>query len=41
MAVLITYWRFYLLIIFFIFLVVNIGGELTPSGDPPLFIGFF
>nr|WP_267333255.1 MULTISPECIES: sodium:proton antiporter [unclassified Gilliamella] len=26
---------------FFIFLVVNIGGELTPSGDPPLFIGFF
>lgn len=27
-------------IIFFIFLVANIGGALTPLGDPPLFIGF-
>ena len=27
-------------IIFFIFLVANIGGGLTPLGDPPLFIGF-
>ena len=28
------------LIIFFIFLVSNIGGSLTPIGDPPLFLGF-
>ncbi len=28
------------LIIFFIFLVSNIGGSLTPLGDPPLFLGF-
>jgi Na+/H+ antiporter NhaD/arsenite permease-like protein len=27
-------------IIFFIFLVGNIGGSLTPLGDPPLFLGF-
>ncbi|MHA6641463.1 sodium:proton antiporter [Mesorhizobium sp. A623] len=27
-------------VIFFIFLVANIGGSLTPLGDPPLFIGF-
>ena len=27
-------------IVFFIFLVCNIGGSLTPLGDPPLFIGF-
>ncbi len=27
-------------IIFFIFLVSNIGGCLTPVGDPPLFLGF-
>lgn len=27
-------------IVFFIFLVANIGGALTPLGDPPLFIGF-
>ncbi|MCM0019998.1 MAG: sodium:proton antiporter [Tagaea sp.] len=26
--------------VFFIFLVSNIGGSLTPLGDPPLFIGF-
>jgi Na+/H+ antiporter NhaD/arsenite permease-like protein len=26
--------------IFFIFLVGNIGGALTPLGDPPLFLGF-
>lgn len=26
--------------IFFIFLVSNIGGVLTPLGDPPLFLGF-
>ena len=28
------------LIIFFIFMVGNIGGLLTPLGDPPLFLGF-
>ncbi|MBI4721290.1 MAG: sodium:proton antiporter [Chitinivibrionia bacterium] len=28
------------IIIFFIFLVSNIGGSLTPLGDPPLFLGF-
>ncbi len=27
-------------IIFFIFMVSNIGGALTPIGDPPLFLGF-
>lgn len=27
-------------IVFFIFLVANIGGCLTPLGDPPLFMGF-
>lgn len=27
-------------IVFFIFLVCNIGGSLTPLGDPPLFLGF-
>jgi Na+/H+ antiporter NhaD/arsenite permease-like protein len=27
-------------VIFFIFLVSNIGGALTPLGDPPLFLGF-
>lgn len=27
-------------ICFFIFLVANIGGGLTPLGDPPLFLGF-
>ena len=27
-------------IIFFIFLVCNIGGSLTPLADPPLFLGF-
>lgn len=26
--------------VFFIFLVANIGGVLTPLGDPPLFLGF-
>ncbi len=26
--------------VFFIFLVANIGGALSPLGDPPLFIGF-
>jgi Na+/H+ antiporter NhaD/arsenite permease-like protein len=26
--------------IFFIFLVANIGGSLTPLGDPPLYLGF-
>ncbi|MGB9793311.1 MAG: sodium:proton antiporter, partial [Desulfofundulus sp.] len=35
-------WRRYKahIIIFFIFLVSNIGGALTPLGDPPLFLGF-
>jgi Na+/H+ antiporter NhaD/arsenite permease-like protein len=27
-------------VIFFIFLVSNIGGSLSPLGDPPLFLGF-
>jgi Na+/H+ antiporter NhaD/arsenite permease-like protein len=27
-------------LVFFIFLVANIGGALTPLGDPPLFLGF-
>jgi Na+/H+ antiporter NhaD/arsenite permease-like protein len=27
-------------IVFFIFLVANSGGSLTPLGDPPLFLGF-
>jgi Na+/H+ antiporter NhaD/arsenite permease-like protein len=27
-------------VVFFIFLVANIGGSLSPLGDPPLFIGF-
>jgi Na+/H+ antiporter NhaD/arsenite permease-like protein len=27
-------------IVFFTFLVANIGGALTPLGDPPLFLGF-
>ena len=27
-------------VIFFIFIVSNIGGSLTPLGDPPLFLGF-
>jgi Na+/H+ antiporter NhaD/arsenite permease-like protein len=35
-------WRKYRVhtIVFFIFLVSNIGGSLTPLGDPPLFLGF-
>ena len=28
------------IIVFFIFLVSNMGGCLTPLGDPPLFMGF-
>ena len=28
------------LVVFFIFLVSNAGGSLTPMGDPPLFLGF-
>lgn len=28
------------LMVFFIFLVANIGGALTPLGDPPLFLGY-
>ena len=27
-------------VVFFIFVVSNIGGSLTPLGDPPLFLGF-
>lgn len=27
-------------IVFFIFMVSNVGGALTPIGDPPLFLGF-
>lgn len=35
-------WRRYKVhvVVFFIFLVSNIGGSLTPLGDPPLFLGF-
>ena len=35
-------WRKYTVhtVVFFIFLVANIGGALTPLGDPPLFLGF-
>ena len=35
-------WRLYKVhtVVFFIFLVSNIGGVLTPLGDPPLFLGF-
>ncbi len=28
------------MVVFFIFLVSNIGGSLTPLGDPPLFLGY-
>jgi Na+/H+ antiporter NhaD/arsenite permease-like protein len=28
------------MVVFFIFLVANVGGCLTPLGDPPLFLGF-
>src|SRR3954452_1591086 len=28
------------LVVFFIILVANVGGALTPLGDPPLFVGF-
>ena len=28
------------IVIFFIFIVSNVGGSLTPLGDPPLFLGF-
>ncbi len=28
------------IVIFFIILVANVGGALTPLGDPPLFVGF-
>lgn len=28
------------MVVFFIFLVSNIGGALTPLGDPPLFLGY-
>lgn len=27
-------------VVFFIFIVSNVGGSLTPIGDPPLFLGF-
>jgi Na+/H+ antiporter NhaD/arsenite permease-like protein len=27
-------------VVFFIFLVSNVGGSMTPLGDPPLFLGF-
>ncbi|MBO9645753.1 MAG: sodium:proton antiporter [Pseudacidovorax sp.] len=27
-------------VVFFIFIVSNVGGSLTPLGDPPLFLGF-
>jgi Na+/H+ antiporter NhaD/arsenite permease-like protein len=27
-------------VVFFVFIVANIGGSLTPLGDPPLFLGF-
>jgi len=28
------------MVVFFIFMVANVGGALTPLGDPPLFLGF-
>lgn len=28
------------IVVFFIFVVSNVGGSLTPLGDPPLFLGF-
>jgi len=28
------------MVVFFIFLIANVGGALTPLGDPPLFLGF-
>jgi Na+/H+ antiporter NhaD/arsenite permease-like protein len=28
------------MVVFFIFLIANVGGSLTPLGDPPLFLGF-
>jgi len=27
-------------VVFFIFIVANVGGSLTPIGDPPLFVGY-
>src|SRR5260221_1392289 len=27
-------------VVFFIFIVSNVGGGLTPIGDPPLFLGY-
>ena len=27
-------------IVFFIFIIANVGGAMTPIGDPPLFLGF-
>lgn len=35
-------WRKYKthVVVFFIILVANVGGSLTPLGDPPLFLGF-
>jgi Na+/H+ antiporter NhaD/arsenite permease-like protein len=27
-------------VVFFVFIVSNIGGSLTPIGDPPLFLGY-
>ncbi len=27
-------------VVFFIFIVSNMGGALTPIGDPPLFLGY-
>lgn len=37
-----NHWRRYKahVVVFFIFLVANIGGCLTPLGDPPLFLGY-
>ena len=32
--------RLHNVVVFFIFLVANIGGALSPLGDPPLFVGF-
>ena len=36
-----TEWRRHraLPVVFFIFMVSNVGGLLTPLGDPPLFLG--
>ena len=40
MVIIVFMFTFSHVVVFFIFLVSNIGGSLTPLGDPPLFLGF-